>query len=32
LPNEAVPEQALNYQGTDQSVSVKLNVKAVPVE
>src|SRR5450830_1939799 len=31
-PNEPALEQAFTYQGSDQSVSVKLTVKAVPVE
>jgi len=31
-PNEPALEQTFTYQGSDQSVSVKLNVKAAPVE
>jgi hypothetical protein len=31
-PNEAAMEQPITYQGADLQASVKLNVKAVPVE
>jgi len=31
-PNEAAMEQPITYQGTDLNASVKLSVKAVPVE